>query len=144
VNGPAWGALVPRIVGEELTGRAGHGQREPGAPEHAEPQPGRGLEHQLVDAGRAAAGETGAVDPHHDFLQAAPPDPVAVYLASLGSAESRRTMTSTLDRLASLLTGRPGTAAAATPWHLLRPEHTTHPRNPPVLSLPYLLRIEGW
>lgn len=55
----------------------------------------------------------GAVDPRHDFLRAAPPDPAADYLASLGSAESRRTMTGTLDRLASLLTGRPKTATAA-------------------------------
>jgi integrase len=53
------------------------------------------------------------------------PDPVAVYLASLGSVESRRTMTGSLDRLASLLTGRPGTTATEIPWHLLRPEHTT-------------------
>lgn len=70
-------------------------------------------------------GRSGAVNPHHDFLQAAPPGPVAVYLGSLGSEGSRRTMGGTLDRLASLLTGRPGTAAASIPWHLLRPEHTT-------------------
>jgi len=34
-------------------------------------------------------------------------------------------MTGSLDRLASLLTGRPGTTATEIPWHLLRPEHTT-------------------
>jgi integrase len=59
------------------------------------------------------------------FLTAAPPDPVAVYLASLGSVESRRTMTGTLDRLACLLTGRAGTTASEIPWHLLRSQHTT-------------------
>jgi hypothetical protein len=34
-------------------------------------------------------------------------------------------MTGSLDRLAALLTGRPGTTATEIPWHRLRPEHTT-------------------
>jgi integrase len=83
-----------------------------------------GIEQVLV--GRAAgvdqAVEAGQLETA--FLLAAP-DPVAVYLASLGSVESRRTMTGSLDRLASLLTGRPGTTATEIPWHRLRPEHTT-------------------
>jgi len=89
-------------------------------------EPGRRAELELAAVDQLVAGaENAARDPEHVFLQAAPADPVAVYLASLGSVESRRTMTSTLDRLAVLLTGRPGTAAAGIPWHLLRPEHTT-------------------
>jgi integrase len=44
-------------------------------------------------------------------LQAVPLEPSTIYLASLGLAESRRTMGGTLTRLASLLTGQPDTTA---------------------------------
>lgn len=47
--------------------------------------------------------------------------PVEVYLQSLGSVDSRRTMQGALDRLAGLLGGE----AATIPWHELRPDRTT-------------------
>lgn len=50
---------------------------------------------------------------------------VAVYLASLESDASRKTMRRVLDRLAATMTERPGTRADAIPWHRLRSEHTT-------------------
>lgn len=50
-------------------------------------------------------------------------NPAAVYLASLGSDASRRTMRAALDTMAGLMTG--GQADALTmPWHLLRYQHT--------------------
>jgi integrase len=50
--------------------------------------------------------------------------PVAVYLQTLGSPDSRRTMSGALDRLAELLVGEP-TPAATIPWHEIRPDRTT-------------------
>jgi hypothetical protein len=83
-----------------------------------------GVDQVLIGQADGPDQAAGAGQMDAAFLLAAP-DPVAVYLASLGSAESRRTMTGSLDRLASLLTGRPGTGAPEIPWHRLRPEHTT-------------------
>jgi len=92
---------------------------------------GGGTELELVDVDQVLVDQAADVDQvagagqlETAFLLTAP-DQVAVYLASLGSVESRRTMTGSLDRLASLLTGRPGTTASEIPWHRLRPEHTT-------------------
>jgi integrase len=50
--------------------------------------------------------------------------PVEVYLQSLGSVDSRRTMQGALDRLAELLAGE-RVPASAIPWHELRPDRTT-------------------
>src|SRR5690606_25159385 len=56
-------------------------------------------------------------------------DPYHVYLDSLTSAESRRTMRGCLDRLARLLTGDERATGAGQPWHLLRYEHTVRIRT---------------
>lgn len=50
--------------------------------------------------------------------------PVEVYLQSLGSVDSRRTMQGALDRLAELLAGK-RVPASSIPWHELRPDRTT-------------------
>ena len=55
-------------------------------------------------------------------------DPYRVYLDSLGSAESRRTMRGCLDRIAQLLSGDREATGAGQPWHLLRYEHTSRLR----------------
>ena len=52
-------------------------------------------------------------------------DPYQVYLDSLDSAESRRTMRGALDRIARMQTGDPDATGAWQPWWLLRYEHTT-------------------
>lgn len=49
---------------------------------------------------------------------------VEIYLQSLGSADSRRTMQGALDRLAELLAGK-RVPASAIPWHELRPDRTS-------------------
>lgn len=72
---------------------------------------------------------------------AAPPveparDPYHVYLDSLTSPESRRTMRGCLDRLARLLTGDETATGAGQPWHLLRYEHTVRIRT--------MLTEQGW
>jgi integrase len=72
---------------------------------------------------------------------AAPPveparDPYHVYLDSLTSPESRRTMRGCLDRLARLLTGDEHATGAGQPWHLLRYEHTVRIRT--------MLTEQGW
>ncbi|MCK2216311.1 tyrosine-type recombinase/integrase [Actinomadura sp. ATCC 31491] len=72
---------------------------------------------------------------------AAPPveparDPYHVYLDSLTSPESRRTMRGCLDRLARLLTGDDTATGEGQPWHLLRYEHTVRIRT--------LLTDQGW
>ncbi|WP_100444346.1 tyrosine-type recombinase/integrase [Glycomyces xiaoerkulensis] len=51
-------------------------------------------------------------------------DPYRIYLDSLGSAESRRTMRGCLDRIAALLADDPDTTGEGQPWHLLRYQHT--------------------
>jgi site-specific recombinase XerD len=51
--------------------------------------------------------------------------PVATYLASLESAQSRSTMRATVDRLARILTGDDQAVAEQVPWHQLTGEHTT-------------------
>jgi integrase len=51
-------------------------------------------------------------------------DPYQVYLDSLDSAESRRTMRGCLDRIAKMQTGDPNATGAWQPWWLLRYEHT--------------------
>ncbi|GAA4507835.1 MULTISPECIES: tyrosine-type recombinase/integrase [Nonomuraea] len=56
-------------------------------------------------------------------------DPYHVYLDSLTSSESRRTMRGCLDRLARLLTGDENATGAGQPWHLLRYEHTVRIRT---------------
>ncbi|GGP06221.1 tyrosine-type recombinase/integrase [Nonomuraea glycinis] len=63
-------------------------------------------------------------------------DPYHIYLASLTSPESRRTMRGCLDRLARLLTGDESVTGAGQPWHLLRYEHTVRIRT--------LLTEQGW
>ncbi|GAA2838728.1 tyrosine-type recombinase/integrase [Nonomuraea rubra] len=63
-------------------------------------------------------------------------DPYHVYLDSLTSPESRRTMRGCLDRLARLLTGDDSATGAGQPWHLLRYEHTVRIRT--------LLTDQGW
>lgn len=63
-------------------------------------------------------------------------DPYHVYLDSLTSPESRRTMRGCLDRLAKLLTGDEAATGAGQPWHLLRYEHTVRIRS--------LLTDRGW
>lgn len=50
--------------------------------------------------------------------------PVEVYLQSLGSVDSRRTMQGVLNRLAELLAEK-RVPADAIPWHELRPDRTT-------------------
>lgn len=50
--------------------------------------------------------------------------PVEMYLQSLGSVDSRRTMQGALDRLAELLAGK-RVPASAIPWHELRPDRTS-------------------
>lgn len=56
-------------------------------------------------------------------------DPYRVYLDSLGSAESRRTMAGCLDRLAHMLAGDDTISGEGQPWHLLRYEHTSTLRS---------------
>ncbi|GAA4228280.1 integrase [Streptosporangium album] len=63
-------------------------------------------------------------------------DPYRVYLDSLSSAESRRTMRGCLDRLAALVSGDEVTSGAGRPWHLLRYEHTVRIRA--------LMTERGW
>ncbi|MFJ2032204.1 tyrosine-type recombinase/integrase [Streptosporangium sp. NPDC087985] len=63
-------------------------------------------------------------------------DPYRVYLDSLSSAESRRTMRGCLDRLAALVSGDEVTSGAGQPWHLLRYEHTVRIRA--------LMTERGW
>ncbi|WP_233508563.1 tyrosine-type recombinase/integrase, partial [Spongiactinospora gelatinilytica] len=54
-------------------------------------------------------------------------DPYMVYLATLGNAESRRTMADCLDRIAAMV--HPGaTSGAGQPWHRLRYEYTARIR----------------
>ena len=55
-------------------------------------------------------------------------DPYQVYLDSLESAESRRTMKGALDRIARMQTGDRNATGAWQPWWLLRFEHTTQIR----------------
>ncbi|MEV4066862.1 integrase, partial [Nonomuraea dietziae] len=63
-------------------------------------------------------------------------DPYHVYLDSLASAESRRTMRGCLDRIARVLTGDEAVTGAGMPWHLLRYEHTVRIRT--------ALTEQGW
>ncbi|MET8867031.1 tyrosine-type recombinase/integrase [Nonomuraea sp. NPDC004580] len=63
-------------------------------------------------------------------------DPYHVYLDSLTSPESRRTMRGCLDRLARMLTGDEHATGAGQPWHLLRYEHTVRIRT--------MLTDQGW
>ncbi|HEV7933642.1 MAG TPA: tyrosine-type recombinase/integrase [Actinomadura sp.] len=56
-------------------------------------------------------------------------DPYRVYLDSLDSAESRRTMRGCLDRIARLIVGDPAAGGAGQPWWLLRYEHTVRIRT---------------
>jgi integrase len=63
-------------------------------------------------------------------------DPYHVYLDSLTSADSRRTMRGCLDRLARMLTGDENATGAGQPWHLLRYEHTVRIRT--------MLIEQGW
>lgn len=57
-----------------------------------------------------------------------PADPYEVYLNSLESAESRRTMRGALDRIAKILTGDDTATGAGQPWWGLRYEHTSKVR----------------
>lgn len=57
-----------------------------------------------------------------------PADPYEVYLNSLESAESRRTMRGALDRIAKILTGDDTATGAGQPWWRLRYEHTAQVR----------------
>ena len=50
--------------------------------------------------------------------------PVAVYIASLTSPASKRTMTWGLRQLAITLTGNPAADPYVFPWHQLRKQHT--------------------
>lgn len=52
-------------------------------------------------------------------------DPYQLYLDSLRSDESRRTMRGVLDRIVQMQTGDPNATGAWQPWWLLRYEHTT-------------------
>lgn len=63
-------------------------------------------------------------------------DPYHVYLDSLTSPESRRTMKGCLDRIAKVLTGDPAAIGTGQPWHLLRYEHTVRIRT--------ILTDQGW
>ena len=56
-------------------------------------------------------------------------DPYRVYLDSLDSAESRRTMRGCLDRIARLVLDDPEATGAGLPWWLLRYEHTVRLRT---------------
>lgn len=56
-------------------------------------------------------------------------DPYRVYLDSLGSSESRRTMAGCLDRLAQMLADDEAMSGEGQPWHLLRYEHTSTLRS---------------
>jgi integrase len=62
-------------------------------------------------------------------------DPYRVYLDSLDSVESRRTMRGCLDRIARLIVGDSAATGAGQPWWLLRYEHTVRIRT--------LLREQG-
>lgn len=55
-------------------------------------------------------------------------DPYRVYLDSLKSEESRRTMKGALDRIAQIITDDPTATGAGQPWWLLRFKHTSHIR----------------
>jgi site-specific recombinase XerD len=55
-------------------------------------------------------------------------DPYRVYLDSLNSAESRRTMKGALDRIARILTEGDTITGEGQPWWMLRFEHTSHIR----------------
>lgn len=57
-----------------------------------------------------------------------PADPYEVYLSSLESAESRRTMRGALDRIAKILTEDDTATGAGQPWWGLRYEHTAKVR----------------
>lgn len=57
-----------------------------------------------------------------------PADPYEVYLESLESAESRRTMRGALDRIAQILTEDDTATGAGQPWWGLRYEHTAKVR----------------
>jgi site-specific recombinase XerD len=57
-----------------------------------------------------------------------PADPYEVYLNSLESAESRRTMRGALDRIAKILTEDDSATGAGQPWWGLRYEHTSKVR----------------
>ncbi|GAA4088477.1 tyrosine-type recombinase/integrase [Nonomuraea soli] len=63
-------------------------------------------------------------------------DPYHVYLDSLTSPESRRTMQGCLDRIARLISGEQAVTGSGLPWHLLRYEHTVRIRT--------LLTEQGW
>ncbi|MEW9528236.1 tyrosine-type recombinase/integrase [Microbispora sp. NPDC049125] len=76
-----------------------------------------------------------AVPERHPAAQP-PRDPYQVYLDSLQSPESRRTMRGCLDRVARLVTGDPLATGAGQPWELLRYEHTVRLRT--------LMREQGW
>ncbi|MER5649639.1 tyrosine-type recombinase/integrase [Streptosporangium sp. NPDC002524] len=81
---------------------------------------------ELVPAG----GELLPAGPGYDYDPAT--DPYRVYLDSLDSAESRRTMRGCLDRLARILCDRPTTdktiTGAGFHWHRLRYTHTVRLR----------------
>lgn len=82
-----------------------------------------GIPREVPDALVAPAGELALLST--DIQPAAgETSPVDVYLGSLGSVDSRRTMEGALVRLAELLAGKrvpPG----AIPWHELRPDRTS-------------------
>lgn len=58
-----------------------------------------------------------------------PADPYEVYLNSLESAESRRTMRGALDRIAKILAEDDSATGAGQPWWGLNYERTSHVRN---------------
>jgi integrase len=76
-----------------------------------------------------------AVPERHPAVQP-PRDPYQVYLDSLQSPESKRTMRGCLDRIARLITDDPKATGAGQPWELLRYEHTVRLRT--------LMREQGW
>ena len=82
----------------------------------------------VPSAPRPAAPQRAEPGPRPDGPPVPAPDPYRVYLDSLASAESRRTMAGCLDRIARLLSGRPEASGAGAPWHLLRYEHTARIR----------------
>jgi site-specific recombinase XerD len=73
---------------------------------------------------------------HGGALGTPPTDPYRVYLDSLTSADSRRTMRGCLDRIARVLSGEDTVTGAGQPWHLLRYEHTVRIRT--------VLTAQGW
>lgn len=56
-------------------------------------------------------------------------DPYEVYIATLDSPESKRTMRGALDRIARMQTGDKDATGAWQPWWMLRFEHTTQIRS---------------